>query len=81
MQTGPLDILIGADYCYKLVHPGYEMEGNLILLLTRYGYALSGSCKDKETSGQVELVTVLKLGVTIHVRGNNHEGKKSIRNI
>ena len=38
-----IELLMGADYYYDLVHPGYHREGTLILLPTKQGYAVTWS--------------------------------------
>ena len=63
-ENTPITILIGGDYYYDLVHPGYERDGTLILLPTICGYALTGTRKTKEVNTQVEVITVLKVTVT-----------------
>lgn len=60
----PISLLIGGDYYYDLVHPGYERQGSLILLPTICGFALSGTHKNKEENTQVEVISVLKVAVS-----------------
>ena len=59
-----ISLLIGGDYYYDIVHPGYEVEGTIVLLPTICGYALSGTHKNKEQNTQVEVISVLKLAVS-----------------
>ena len=59
-----IQILIGVDYYYEIVHPGYRREGTVILIPTICGYALSGVHRDKTNDNtQIEVVSILKLAV------------------
>lgn len=62
-ETGDIEMLIGADFYYSIVHPGYIREGNLILLPTICGYAISGTYTATNTNTVVEMVTILKVAV------------------
>ena len=63
-QNAQLDLLLGADQYYDIVHPGYERVGSLVLIPTRFGYALSGTYAANPTVAKTEIITVLKLAVT-----------------
>lgn len=58
-----IDMLIGGDYYYDLVHSGYQREGSLVLIPTIYGYTLSGKYQSSCNKANVEMVTVLKVAV------------------
>ncbi|MCP4254976.1 MAG: hypothetical protein GY775_16540 [Candidatus Scalindua sp.] len=57
-----MDMLIGVDNYYNIVHPGFIKEGSLVLIPTKCGYALSGSYKGTSNEAQVEIVTILRVG-------------------
>ena len=59
-----IEMLVGADYYYNIVHPGYHREGTLILLPTKQGYAVTGSYAAPSRETQVEVITVLRLAVS-----------------
>ena len=59
-----IELLVGADYYYDLVHPGYHREDTLILLPTKQGYAVTGSYAASSQETQVEVVTVLKVAIS-----------------
>ena len=59
--NGDIHLLIGADYYYDIVHPGYKREGSLILIPTIRGYMLSGTCHNRVNDTAVDVVTILKL--------------------
>ena len=61
--NGEIQMLIGADYYYSIVHPGYKREDDLILIPTIRGYMLSGTCQHKDGDTNVDVVTILKLAV------------------
>ena len=61
--SGEVQMLIGADYYYDIVHPGYIREGSIVLLPTIRGYALSGAYSTPNTTTKVDMVTILKVAV------------------
>ena len=62
LDPRPFDLLIGLDNYYKLVHPGFRHQGDLVLIPTKFGYALSGKYSNHPAQvSSVQIVTVLKL--------------------
>ena len=61
---GRVHLLVGGDHYYDLVHPGYKREGDLILLPTIRGYAITGTCVSQFTNTEVDVVTILKVAVS-----------------
>ena len=63
-KDNQISLLIGGDYYYDLINPGYIREGTLLLIPTICGYALAGTHTNKTENTQVEVVLILKLAVT-----------------
>ena len=60
-DKGGINLLIGADHYYDIVHSGYVREDGLILIPTIYGYVLSGQFQSPGAGVNVEVVTILKV--------------------
>ena len=58
---GEIDLLIGADHYYDIVHAGYVRDEGVVLIPTIYGYALSGQFRAPDDGTNVEVVTILKV--------------------
>ncbi|XP_068213371.1 uncharacterized protein [Palaemon carinicauda] len=43
-KQAPIDMLVGVDNVYNILHPGFRKAGKLILLPTIFGYVVTGSC-------------------------------------
>lgn len=56
-----VDILLGADYYYTVVHPGYKRVCGAIILPTRFGYSLSGKVVSPQSEALVDTVSVLRI--------------------
>ena len=46
-EQSPINLLIGFDNVYSILHPGFKKIGKLVLLPSIFGYVLTGSYKDK----------------------------------
>ena len=58
-KQSSIELLVGIDNVYNILHPGYKRVQDLILWPTIFGYVLTGSCKTP--AAQDVQVTVLKL--------------------
>ena len=58
-KQNPIELLIGVDNVYNILHPGYRRLDELILLPTIFGYVLTGTCQAVKT--EESQVTILKL--------------------
>ncbi|XP_064103419.1 uncharacterized protein LOC135213369 [Macrobrachium nipponense] len=67
-----IELLIGVDNVYNILHPGFKRVRNLILLPTIFGYVVTGTCT-RETH-----VTILKLAVqTEEIEATHNENPKT----
>ncbi|XP_066983816.1 uncharacterized protein [Macrobrachium rosenbergii] len=60
-KQSPTELLIGIDYVYNILHPGFRKFENLILLPTIFGYVVTGPCSSPPT--KETYVSILKLAV------------------
>lgn len=60
-HTKVVDILLGADYYYTIVHPGYKRECGVIIIPTKFGYSLSGKVVSPQSEALVDIVSVLRI--------------------
>ena len=63
-KQSPIELLIGVDNVYNVLHPGFKKIGKLVLLPSIFGYVLTGSYKEKTAVNEVNVVSVLKLATT-----------------
>ena len=56
-----IDLFVGQDNYYTLVHPGFERRGELILLPTKFGYTLGGRYTQTLDRTHVSPVIVMKV--------------------
>ncbi|XP_066963243.1 uncharacterized protein [Macrobrachium rosenbergii] len=71
-----IELLIGVDNVYNILHPGFKRVRNLILLPTIFGYVVTGTCSAPPT--RETHVTVLKLAVqTEEIEATNNENPKT----
>ncbi|XP_066961445.1 uncharacterized protein [Macrobrachium rosenbergii] len=71
-----IELLIGVDNVYNILHPGFKRVRNLILLPTIFGYMVTGTCSAPPT--RETHVTVLKLAVqTEEIEATNNENPKT----
>lgn len=57
-DRGEVNLLIGTDYYYDIVHSGQVNEDGLIPIPTIYGYILSGQLQSSESGADVKVVTI-----------------------
>ncbi|XP_068211733.1 uncharacterized protein [Palaemon carinicauda] len=72
-----IDMLVGVDNVYNILHPGFRKAGKLMLLPTIFGYVVAGSCNAPPV--QETQVTVLKLA-TNEVIEATHKFDSDIKN-
>ncbi|XP_068250372.1 uncharacterized protein [Palaemon carinicauda] len=77
-KQAPIDILVGVDNVYNILHPVFRKAGKLILLPTIFGYVVTGSCNAPTV--QETQVTVLKLATNEEVIEATHKFDSDIRN-
>ena len=65
MGDANIDILIGADHYYDVVHTGFKRVNDITLIPTKFGYCLSGRIKGIATATQVDTVSILRVGSTV----------------
>ena len=63
-RKAAIELLIGVDNYYNIVHPGYERRGDLILLPTIAGYVLTGKYHGKGNRDKSQNVSVLKVATS-----------------
>ncbi|XP_066950800.1 uncharacterized protein [Macrobrachium rosenbergii] len=56
-----IELLIGVDNAYNILHPGFRKFENLVLLPTIFGYVVTGTCSSHPT--KETHVSILKLAV------------------
>lgn len=56
-----VDILLGADHYYSVVHSGYKRECGVVILPTKFGYCLSGRVVSPQSEALVDTVSVLRI--------------------
>ena len=60
-RQSPIELLVGVDNVYNILHPGFRRIEDLVLLPTIFGYVLTGTCRsmpNEETH-----ISILKLAV------------------
>ncbi|XP_068229526.1 uncharacterized protein [Palaemon carinicauda] len=77
-KQAPIDMLVGVDNVYNILHPGFRKAGKLILLPTIFGYVVTGSCNAPPV--QETQVTVLKLATNEEVIEATHKFDSDIKN-
>ncbi|XP_068201704.1 uncharacterized protein [Palaemon carinicauda] len=77
-KQAPIDMLVGVDNVYNILHPGFRKAGKLILLPTIFGYVVTGSCNAPPV--QETQVTVLKLATNEEVIKATHKFDSDIKN-
>ncbi|XP_068205435.1 uncharacterized protein [Palaemon carinicauda] len=77
-KQAPIDMLVGIDNVYNILHPGFRKAGKLILLPTIFGYVVTGSCNAPPV--QETKVTVLKLATNEEVIEATHKFDRDIKN-
>ena len=60
-RQSPMELLIGVDNVYNILHPGYRRVEDLILLPSIFGYVLTGTFK--ATPNDETHISILKLAV------------------
>ncbi|XP_064082966.1 uncharacterized protein LOC135198977 [Macrobrachium nipponense] len=71
-----IDLLIGVDNVYNILHPGFKRVRNLILLPTIFGYVVTGTCSAPPT--RETHVTIMKLAVqTEEIEATHNENPKT----
>ncbi|XP_064097204.1 uncharacterized protein LOC135208689 [Macrobrachium nipponense] len=71
-----IELLIGVDNVYNILHPGFKRVRNLILLPTIFGYVVTGTCSASPT--RETHVTILKLAVqTEEIEATHNENPKT----
>ncbi|XP_066975346.1 uncharacterized protein [Macrobrachium rosenbergii] len=77
-KPAPIDMLVGVDNVYNILHPGFRKAGKLILLPTIFGYVVTGSCNAPPV--QETQVTVLKLAINEEVIEATHKYDNDVKN-
>ncbi|XP_066947140.1 uncharacterized protein [Macrobrachium rosenbergii] len=77
-KQAPIDMLVGVDNVYNILHPGFRKAGKLILLPTIFGYVVTGSCN--APPAQETQVTVLKLAINEEVIEATHKYDDNVKN-
>ncbi|XP_068250317.1 uncharacterized protein [Palaemon carinicauda] len=77
-KQAPIDMLVGVDNVYNILHPGFRKAGKLILLPTIFGYVVTGSYNAPPV--QETQVTVLKLATNEEVIEATHKFDSDIKN-
>ncbi|XP_068205292.1 uncharacterized protein [Palaemon carinicauda] len=77
-KQAPIDMLVGVDSVYNILHPGFRKAGKLILLPTIFGYVVTWSCNAPPV--QETQVTVLKLATKEEVIEATHKFDSDIKN-
>ena len=55
-----IELLIGVDNVYNILHPRFKRNGKLVLLPSIFGYVLTGSYKETSSSEEISVVSILK---------------------
>ena len=63
-KQSPIELLIGIDNVYNLLHPGFKRVGKLVLLPSIFGYVLTGNYKETSSQTETGVVSILKLAAT-----------------
>ena len=63
-ELSSVELLIGVDNVYNSLHLGFKRIGKLVLLLSIFGYVLTGSYKEI-SNDELSLVSILKLATTV----------------
>ena len=63
-EQSPIELLVGVDNVYNILHPGFKRIGKLVLLPSIFGYVLTGSYKETSPRDEVNVVSILKLATT-----------------
>ena len=62
-EQSSIELLIGVDNVYNILHPVFKRIGKLVLLPSIFGYVLTGSYKET-SKDEVSVVSILKLTAT-----------------
>ena len=63
-KQSPIELLIGVDNVYNILHPGFKKIRKLVLLPSIFGYVLTGSYRENAAKDEVNVVSILKLATT-----------------
>ena len=63
-EQSSIELLIGIDDVYNILHPRFKRIGKLVLLPSIFGYVLTGSYKETSPRDEVNIVSILKLATT-----------------
>ena len=58
-----IDLFIGSDNYYTLVHPGFVRRGGLVIIPTKFGYTLGGAYTQPLQESQINPVVVMKVAM------------------
>ena len=63
-EQSSIELLIGVDNVYNILHPGFKRIGKLVLLPSIFGYVLTGNYRDTTVHDETSVVSILKLATT-----------------
>ncbi|XP_066946071.1 uncharacterized protein [Macrobrachium rosenbergii] len=76
-QQAPIELLVGVDNVYNLLHPRFRKFGYLILLPTIFGYVVTGTCS--APTMEETHVTILKLAMKEFDIGATQEPEPNVK--